>query len=241
MKVIYRISDVGYKKDKPEYINNEKCLFNAVKVFPIEEYDWVVIGDNLSSETSNMVKKYIPESQIKYVSVGNGAGTFKLAIDLAVGLPEDELVYFLENDYVHKERSGLLIEEGLKIADYVTLYDHPDKYINGANPEVSDGGEVTRLIRSDSIWWKLTNSTTMTFASKVDTLKKDYIKISKFIEGTYPRDFDMFIALRDSGRSLISPIPSYSTHGEKMWLSYGDDFVEDREAYWKKNIFNPIK
>ena len=26
MKVIYRLSDAGYKKEKPEYINNKLCL-----------------------------------------------------------------------------------------------------------------------------------------------------------------------------------------------------------------------
>jgi hypothetical protein len=32
MKIIYRISDTGYSKVKPEYINNEACLKNALEV-----------------------------------------------------------------------------------------------------------------------------------------------------------------------------------------------------------------
>ena len=28
MKIIYRISDAGYNKIKPDYIDNEKCLQN---------------------------------------------------------------------------------------------------------------------------------------------------------------------------------------------------------------------
>ena len=32
MKIIYRISDAGYNKVKPDYIDNETCLRNAVKV-----------------------------------------------------------------------------------------------------------------------------------------------------------------------------------------------------------------
>ena len=38
MKVIYRLSDAGYKKEKPEYINNKLCLENASKVFWERKY-----------------------------------------------------------------------------------------------------------------------------------------------------------------------------------------------------------
>jgi hypothetical protein len=31
MKIIYRISDAGYNKVKPDYIDNEKCLKNATE------------------------------------------------------------------------------------------------------------------------------------------------------------------------------------------------------------------
>ena len=33
MKIIYRISDAGYNKVKPDYINNEACLKNATEIF----------------------------------------------------------------------------------------------------------------------------------------------------------------------------------------------------------------
>jgi len=29
----------------------------------------------------------------------------------------------------------------------------------------------------------------------------------------------MFLALRDKGRGLVTPIPGYATHGETAWLS----------------------
>ena len=34
MKIIYRISDAGYNKVKPDYITNENCLKNALLMFP---------------------------------------------------------------------------------------------------------------------------------------------------------------------------------------------------------------
>jgi hypothetical protein len=105
---------------------------------------------------------------------------------------------------------------------YVSLYDHPDKYINkqnGGNPFIEDGGEVTRVMLTDSCHWKLTNSTTMTFASTVGTLREDESILREFTKGSYPRDFEMFLALRENQKGLLTPIPGYSTHGETAWLT----------------------
>jgi len=218
MKIIYRISDAGYNKVKPEYINNENCLINALNIFSTEKHDWIVIADNVSENTKNMIEKYILNPQ--YVSVGHGAGTFNLALDMALKEKDDEIIYFLENDYLHKPGADKILEEGFSLGfDYVSLYDHPDKYINGANPFVEDGGEVTRLMLTNSCHWKLTNSTTMTFAARVSTLKQDEAILRDFTSGTHPNDFQMFLALREKQHGLITPVPGYSTHGETAWLS----------------------
>jgi hypothetical protein len=222
MKIIYRISDAGYNKIKPDYINNERCLRNAAYVFHQDNNNWLVIADNVSDPTYHMIKSHIAHlsSKIKKVSVGHGAGTFNLALDEALSFDDNEIVYFIENDYLHKPDSVKILNEGFNTgADYVSLYDHPDKYIDGANPFVESGGEVTRVLLTESCHWKLTNSTTMTFAAKVKTLKEDESIFREFTNGSYPRDFDMFLKLRENGRSLVTPIPGYSTHGETSWLS----------------------
>jgi hypothetical protein len=220
MKIIYRISDAGYNKIKPKYINNRNCLWNAVNVF--KDADWHIIADNTSEKTNNMLFQYIDDLDIiEYVSVGHGAGTFNLALDKALTFDDDEIVYFLENDYLHIPGSQKIIEEGLNEigADFVSLYDHPDKYIDGANPYVQGGGEMTRVMLSTSSHWKVTNSTTMTFASKVKTLRKVENVLRKHTQGSYPRDFDMFVSLYNSAHYLVTPIPGYSTHGETAWLT----------------------
>jgi hypothetical protein len=218
LKIIYRISDNGYSKVKPSYINNENCLLNALDVFSTDKHDWLIIADNVSETTTKMLEKYV--LNIKHVSVGHGAGTFNLALDEALGYDNETIIYFLENDYLHKPYSDKILIEGLQIGyNYVSLYDHPDKYINGANPFIEDGGEVTRVMLSESCHWKITNSTTMTFAAQVKTLKEDESILREYTTGTYPRDFEMFLALREKQHGLITPIPGYSTHGETAWLS----------------------
>ena len=55
MHVIYRISDNGYPKEKPEYINNANCFRNALFVFGKSK--WTVISDNPSEETKLLVNE----------------------------------------------------------------------------------------------------------------------------------------------------------------------------------------
>ena len=226
MKIIYRISDAGYNKVKPDYIDNEKCLSNAVKVF--EDADWSIIADNISEETNNMIQKYKSRNHINYVSVGHGAGTFNLALDEALTYDNNEIVYFIENDYLHKPNSLKILEEGFTLgASFVALYDHPDKYLspeNGGNPYCKGGAEDTRVYLTDSCHWKITNSTTMTFASKVSTLKKVESILRKWTSSTHPDDFQMFLELRKNNELLITSLPGYSTHGETKWLTPLNDW-----------------
>jgi hypothetical protein len=241
MKTIYRISDAGYNKVKPDYINNENCLKNFVKVFGNENI--LIIADNCCEDTIEMIKKYVHPSKINQVSIGHGAGTFNLALDEALKLDDDEIVYFIENDYIHILGSPEILEEGFDIgASYMALYLHPDKFIppsNGGNPEVDqDGGYTTKIYRGESQLFGMFNSTTMTFAAKVKTLKEDEAILRKYTSGTHPNDFPMFLELRDKGSALLCPLNTFSTHGETQWLAplykvKQENLVEE----WKKHLF----
>lgn len=218
MKIYYRISDNSYNKVKPDYVNNEMCLKNFVYAFGNQNLE--IIADNCSNETLQMITKYTHPNKISKVSIGHGAGTFNLSLNKALLESEDEIVYFVENDYLHKKESYEILLEGFELgSDFVSLYDHPDKYVNTANPYIEDGGEQTKVFLSNSCHWKFTNSTTMTFAAKVSTLKEYEFTLRKHTSTTHPHDFDMWIDLRNQGASLITPLPGYSTHGESAWLT----------------------
>ena len=219
MKIIYRVSDTGYNKVKPNYIDNQKCLSNFCYVF--QNHDILVMADNVSEDTRKMIQQH--QVSIKHVYVGHGAGSFNLALDIALKYNDDEIVYFVENDYLHKPESPKIMEEGFLLgASFVALYDHPDKYIDpsrGENPYCEGGAEDTRVYLTESCHWKITNSTTMTLAAKVSTLKRVEPILRKWTSETHPHDFNMFMELRNKGELLVTPIPGYSTHGETAWLS----------------------
>ena len=56
MKIIYRVSDTGYNKVKPKYIDNQKCLSNFCYVF--QDHDIIVMADNVSEDTRRMIQQH---------------------------------------------------------------------------------------------------------------------------------------------------------------------------------------
>ena len=222
MKIYYRISNNSYKKNKLEHATKQHCLSNFISEFRLPENEIILIADNVNDEDLlDFIKKSKVDS-IEYTALNN-AQSFKYVLNKAIQLEDDELVYFIEDDYLHLPKSFDCINEALEISDYVSLYDHPDKYINhaqgGDNPFIEDNGEVTRVIKTESSHWKLTNSTTMTFASRAKTLKEDVDIWHKHLRGSHPNDFIAFLDLREKGRTLITPVPGRSTHIELNYLT----------------------
>lgn len=130
--------------------------------------------------------------------------------------------YMVEDDYLHLPGARSVLREGLKIGEYVTLYDHPDKYMKaGPNPHVINGAEKSQVFLSKSCHWKQTNSTTMTWATRVETLKQDREVWWANSEEKAAYDFEAFMSL---DRLTISSIPGWSTHCETQWLTPPQDW-----------------
>jgi len=231
MKILYRISNAGYAKTKPDYVNAKNIFLHFLRVF--SGHDIYVIADNLNDDNYEYICNHFPKERIIRTSLSN-AGAFLYAVNYAIqNFKDSDVVYFAEDDYIYKREAPRIIEEGLKIADYSSGYDHPDKYINhsegGPNPFISEGGELTRVLTTKSSHWKFTNSCCMTFATTVKMVKEDLETYKEFCSSGHPNDFPMFCQLiAEKKRKLVSSIPGVSTHGETQWLS---KFVD-----WEKEV-----
>lgn len=205
---IYRICDRRDGRTKIDTITKQQCFLNFVEVFGTAGL--TVVADNTRAETIEFLRGFAAD--IHATALGN-SGSFLYARDLALALPEDALVYLVEDDYLHQPDAVTHIREGLELADYVSLYDHPDKYMDPSpNPLVKQGGEMTKVLLTRSSHWKLTNSTTMTFAARVRTLRQDAAVMQRYCRAPVPQDFFMFCELLKHGRRLVTPIPGRSTH-----------------------------
>ena len=227
MRCFLRFSDEsnsGRPKPRPEGFSKRKCFENFLDVFGTD--DVYVVADCVKPDTYDWL--VASGVTVHSTSFGCGAATFLHAIDLALRdvRGDREAIYLVEDDYLHLPRSRQILEEGLEFGDYATLYDHPDKYLSGprANPLIHGRSEVTRLYRSASVHWKITNSTTLTFASRVHCLRADYAVFKRFNGDGKSRSFLMFSHLRKRGllrkaRTLVSAVPGLATHVHLPWIS----------------------
>lgn len=251
MHIFYRLSFGSYSKERFENATKGNCLQNFIKHCFKYRHDtlWIVLDNVGVTEKNNFAKQVIEHHRhfktkfkglraeaeaipfletcnINWIDVDarSSAASFRKVMELALKLPDDEIVYFCEDDYAHLPDSRKVLLEGLERSHYVTLYNHPDKYIpatKGGNPLIGDdASEATKVFVTDSSYWMMTNSTTMTFATHVGILREDEDVWRKFTEGAYPQDMKIFLELRQKGRTLVQPIPTKATHCEPQWAAH---------------------
>ena len=222
-RIYYRVSSRGNPLGRTELSNTElsgitrqDCFNNLIKIFGTENL--VVVADNADDDViAFLVSQGIRNIDRTYF--GNTL-SFRYIVDRAITeLQDDDIAYFVEDDYVHDYDAEKIIREGLEISDYLSLYDSRDKYKDsdkgGYNPFISGGGEDTKVMITESCHWKITNATTMTFAAKIKTLKEDYNVITKYCPNgaPHPMDFLMFRELiTQKNRILINCMPGKSAH-----------------------------
>ena len=220
MHVYYRFSDStngGTSKPRPEGFCKRKVFENFIRVFSTSNIH--VIADRVRSDTAEWLRTKC--SDVEVTNIGNGGDSTCWAFERALKeCSPGDVVYFCEDDYWHRDASETVLQEGLTLAHYATLYDHPDKYMNGVNPFIQHHeGEVTLVRRTPSVHWKYTNSTTLTFATTYEVLRQDHEILKKHCGDGKSHDFQLFCELRDCGRGLVSPMPGYSTHIHIPWIT----------------------
>lgn len=233
LHVCYRISDQGNKAGKLAGIF--ECLDNFLEVFRPTAAELTILADQCSPATIEALERRLSragclaEGTIHRTRLGHH-GSFLHAKSLMLQRDpgEDAVVYFLEDDYLHWPGARPLLWEGLEIADYVTLYDSADKYVDprvsGLRHIIRGGGEETRVVRTPGSHWKFTSSTTMTWACRLSTLRADSAVWDQFRIEKRSIDYVLHYTLAASGRFLACPLPGWSTHAEPNWLSPGRDW-----------------
>lgn len=195
--VLFRISSNGNPKVKFDYVNKYDCLENLLKVFA--GWEFICVADNCDDILVENLKNK-PFHLFYETNLGNPGSFWRLYEIALKSIKEDDVLYFAEDDYWHLQDAPSAILEGLTHFDYVTVYDHLDKYqsLSGVvNPYAKHQkySELTEVVYGNNFIWRTSNSTTMTFAAKGKTLRKDadIWAMTKHRSGDY--DFEIFTVL----------------------------------------------
>lgn len=160
---------------------------------------------------------------IHHIEGGNQRAAWRACIGIIGNgerIADDDLIYLLENDYLHVsdwvERLQALATSPIPW-DYATLYDHPDKY--PGYTDVADSARYRRLTSQifcvGSQHWRTTPSSTATYILRGVTYRRDRPILRL---GIY--DYRLFKLLRlVRRRTIVSPLPSLSTHSMSAYLA----------------------
>ena len=202
-------------KERPDWWNKEKVFHNFKNTLNPETTNYTIIYDEHYGKIENTFLSQ--EDNVHIISAGGEAKSFIMTLDyiLSQNFDDDTIIYFLEDDYVHRPEWDIILQEGFTLpVSYVTLYDHRDKYTE------MYADLMSKILITNHSHWKPVPSTTQTFAVKFKTLKEDKEIHQKYSTNTEPsQDHTKFLELNQRGKHLISCLPGYSTHSVKEWIS----------------------
>lgn len=222
-----KFSNLSANKSRPSFFSREKCFKNLVNT----------IGDDKRVKlhllfdgdiTGHFLSEYFCLENLVMLKSGSGAKSFVDAVNYAVGIGKPgDIIYFLEDDYLHKYKWVDILLEGMTISPtaYVSLYDAFDKYYMALPPSIKPMYTMyenyqSKMTTTKSSHWRSACSTTDTFAmsyEQVVATKEALIYFSSLAPHSLDHQRGLF--LNSKGYQLWTCIPGYSTHMEPDYMS----------------------
>jgi hypothetical protein len=234
---VYISSDNGRfpPKSRPAGFSHDACFVNLVDTIKASHHACrarVIVFYNGTREQfeSDRFSATVAECgmpvQVRLVDASSAVEAVLILMKQAsrLALQPNDILYLLENDYIH-HRDWLdevyrLYESDLEF-DYVSLYDHPDRYRKARRYEGAS------LFSTSSRHWITAASTCGTFMMRFEVFLRDFDCLY-----STKSDHQMFSKLTGSrGRRILTPVPGLSLHCMSEYL----DPVQDLEKYFLKD------
>jgi hypothetical protein len=205
---------------RPQWFSHHSCFVNLLNTISLQLKNHSVtlnifFDGNERQFDENFIGKYKEYRHIKFHLVESKTILDSWVVLLNylrnLDIPGTDLIYILENDYIHQKEwvnKVLEVYESDELFDYVSLYDHPDRYLE------SESNEKARVISTSSHHWRTAPSTCASFIMTKEVYDKSYPILKKL-----QVDNKFFKKLNPSKLRLITPIPGLSTHGMRDLLS----------------------
>ena len=205
-------------KPRPDWFDREKIFDKLISTLD-NRVAYTAFHD---SGNGSIEEHFLDSKDVNKISMhgGNDAQAFLNLLNYVKDQSYDsnDIIYFLEDDYLHRDGWIDILQEGFDMigADYYTLYDHPDKYFLPMYENLQ-----SKVIATKNVHWRTTPSTTNTYACRYSTLMNHFdihVKYCDLVE-KWTKDHVKFTELWERGSNLLSCIPGYSTHVEGNMLS----------------------
>ena len=212
-------------RGRPEWFNKIKVFENFKNTLDPDLVNYTIVYDEFYG---GIEKTFLAsEKNVKIVNHGSECESFLSTLDLVQSrnFDDDQIIYFLEDDYLHRPgwcdvlMEGFTVDNDGKNPSYVTMYDF-DWFIAK--------GFLSEIFFTKSTHWRATAGTTNTYACKYKTLIEDLDVHKKYSSEKaikeedgfhFSKDYDKFYELTNMKRFLISSIPGWSTHCDVDHLS----------------------
>jgi len=210
-------------KNKPPVFKDDKlrlvrlCLKTFAKAFVDVDMDIHFILDRCSGDYLDVVKEQLKK---KFTHEFSNYGHYNSALaqyNLAQKT-KDDIVLFIEDDYLWTEGAGKRLIGVVKELGVASPYDNPDIYTT--EPRKS---RLEKIKVIDGWHWRTTMDTTMTFGITKDIFMKNI----RHFNDWGPSDSPLWAATKET---VWCPIPTLATHFVENKLAPGIDWQE----YYKR-------
>lgn len=224
-------------RKRPKWFNKIKVFENFKNTLNLELVNYTIVYDEFYGPITNTF--LAKENNVEIINSGSESDSFLCTLDIiqSRNFDDNTIIYFLEDDYLHRPGWCNILLEGFTLnPSYVTLYDFD--YFNAK-------GYLCEIFTTPNSHWRAIPATTNTFACKYKVLLEDLeihkqysingIKIQK--EFHFSKDYDKFWELQKQKKYVISPMPGWSTHCDANHISP----VVDWEQYLTLDNFKNQK
>lgn len=204
-------------KYRPFWFDYEKCFLNLLKT--IKNNSNVVLHVIMDGKIQdNWISKYKDKFVYHEVVGGSmikaGHAMFNLLKELKDTIDDKDLIYILENDYLHTYNwieEVINLFESFKGLNYITLYDHNDKYIHMHLYEEL----VSKIFVTSTRHWRTIPNTCGSYICPKHIFFEDINDQIREVG-----DCNKWLWLeQNKGRFMLSPVPGLSTHCMETLLS----------------------
>lgn len=217
--IFYRHTEINNQNpSRPDWFSYIKCFNNLKKSIEHNgNVNLTLVYDGDNSELDPLVNKSLSSYPLYKTSYKSSLLSYRdllLYIKNLKNINQNDLIYFLENDYLHTPNWVEIILNLYHTYDvseyYISLYDHNDKYTHPMYKSL-----VSKILTTEDCHWRTTPSTCGSFIITKKLFDLDYD-----VWSTHIGDHNTFLYLNKSrNRQVLTPIPGLSTHCMKGLLS----------------------